>query len=536
MALYNAKVNFSGAGSVTGTSAIQKKVPITSPSKYTESSRLGQVVFKWNIETGQKVIPGESFMVRGGDIGEVAEYSAYGSFRSAIYTYTLKYNLNGASSPSSIPNSSNSLESVSPEMQAVNTQITRDTVPSKTNTTFAGWALANNTTQNLKNPGDGIRKWFTPNGADQSAVQNLYAVWQIYQRFNANGGNFPSGSTTWNEKTGRYQTTGYTFTIPAGGPSRTGYEFLGWSQSSTATTPYIAKSSSTQTVFLTKDTTWYAVWRAQYIIEYKKGDGTGTEVTEYKSEDVSYTLKGQIFTKTGYDQTGWSTTNGGPKAYNLKATYTENASLTLYPYWTPKKYNVLYKNNSVIKGFEGKISDFPTDTTVSCGQSYQIPTKIPSCPYFWFNTNNPSNYNIWKDQGNTEYKPGDSFAMPAYDITLTAQWVRKKANILYDKGDGQPVSGSTNVDQGESINLWDKDAATSNYFTKPGYVLAYWKYKNQGYELGGSFIVDDITNGGNIILTAVWIPIAQYRYPDYGASVYGARVIYDPDYIIEGGN
>lgn len=535
MAIYNARVNFSGAGSVTGSSSVQKKVPITSPSKYTESNRLGQVVYRWNIETGQKVIPGESFMVRGGDIGEVAEYSAYGSFRPAIYTYTLKYNLNGASSPSSISNSSNSLESVSPEMQAVNTQI-RDTVPSKTDTAFAGWALANNTTQNLKNPGDGIRKWFTPNGADQSVTHNLYAVWKIYQQFNAKGGSFPTGSTAWDKKYGYYQTTGYTFTIPAGGPTKTGYEFLGWSQSSTATTPYIAKSSSAQTILLTKNTTWYAVWRAQYAINYNKGDGIGTNVTDYKSKDVPYTLRGQTFTKTGYNQTGWSTTSGGSKAYELKATYTGNASLTLYPYWTPIKYKVSYKNNSVISGFVEKIRDFPTDTTVPCGQSYKIPTKIPSCPYFWFNTNNPSDYNIWKDQNNIGRKPGYSFTMPAHDVTLTAQWVRKKANILYDKGDGQPVSGSTNVNQGELIYLWDKDAATSNQFTKPGYVLAYWKYKNQGYELGGSFIVDDITNGGNIILAAVWIPIAQYRYPDYGASVYGARVIYDPDYIIEGGN
>jgi hypothetical protein len=68
--------------------------------------------------------------------------------------------------------------------------------------------------------------------------------------------------------------------------------------------------------------------------------------------------------------------------------------------------------------------------------------------------------------------------MPAHDVTLTAQWVRKKANILYDKGDGQPVSDFTNVNQGESINLWDKDDASRNQFTKPGYVLAYWKYKN----------------------------------------------------------
>ncbi len=71
-----------------------------------------------------------------------------------------------------------------------------------------------------------------------------------------------------------------------------------------------------------------------YTITYAPGaDGTGTEQTDTKTEDIALTLKGAIFTRTGYTQTGWATSDGGEKTYDLGASYTANAAATLYPFW-----------------------------------------------------------------------------------------------------------------------------------------------------------------------------------------------------------
>ena len=89
----------------------------------------------------------------------------------------------------------------------------------------------------------------------------------ITQSFNANGGTFGT-STAWADQTQTVEEgSSATFTIPANGPTRSGYIFIGWSSNSWATTPYINVSTSVQTVVLTKNRIWYAVWtkRPVYI-------------------------------------------------------------------------------------------------------------------------------------------------------------------------------------------------------------------------------------------------------------------------------
>jgi hypothetical protein len=73
-----------------------------------------------------------------------------------------------------------------------------------------------------------------------------------------------------------------------------------------------------------------------YTVTYDKGTyGTGENETETKTEDVVLRLKGAIFTRSDYTQTGWSVNaDGSTKDYNLNDNYTNNANITLYPYWT----------------------------------------------------------------------------------------------------------------------------------------------------------------------------------------------------------
>lgn len=86
------------------------------------------------------------------------------------------------------------------------------------------------------------------------------------------------------------------------------------------------------------DVTIKATWKAEatkYDITYYPGaNGSGSIAAGKKTHDVAYVLSSERFTRAGYLQTGWATTDGGAKAYDLGATYTANEALDLYPVWT----------------------------------------------------------------------------------------------------------------------------------------------------------------------------------------------------------
>lgn len=96
-----------------------------------------------------------------------------------------------------------------------------------------------------------------------------------------------------------------------------------------------------------------------YLVTYRPGAlGTGSETYDIKQKNVSLKLRRDIFTRTDdYEQSGWATSDGGGKVYDLGAAYTENASITLYPYWTPKTipnetYNIYLRPGSHGEGKE----------------------------------------------------------------------------------------------------------------------------------------------------------------------------------------
>ena len=87
----------------------------------------------------------------------------------------------------------------------------------------------------------------------------------------------------------------------------------------------------------------YSASLQTYSVTYKPGAyGTGNLQSETKQHGIALPLKSATFTRTGYEQTGWATSDGGAKAYELGASYTANAALTLYPYWTANTYSVSY--------------------------------------------------------------------------------------------------------------------------------------------------------------------------------------------------
>lgn len=160
--------------------------------------------------------------------------------------------------------------------------------------------------------------------------------------YNATGGIGAPSSQSWSGEASHHS-----FTISTTRPSRTGYTFRGWALSSSATTatyqPGGTFSASPGT------NTLYAVWSAMiYAVTYYPGEhGTGNSFSSAKTYNVALTLAGASFTRTGYTQTGWATSDGGAQAYALSASYTANASVNLYPVWTATKSTVSTTNGTL---------------------------------------------------------------------------------------------------------------------------------------------------------------------------------------------
>ena len=78
-------------------------------------------------------------------------------------------------------------------------------------------------------------------------------------------------------------------------------------------------------------------------VTYQPGEnGAGNAVTDVKLYNDALTLRGALFTRTGYTQTGWATIDGGEKVYGFEDVYTQNEALTLYPVWNTNQYTITF--------------------------------------------------------------------------------------------------------------------------------------------------------------------------------------------------
>lgn len=190
--------------------------------------------------------------------------------------------------------------------------------------------------------------------------------------YNANGG---SGAPSSQTGTG---VGSYTFTISSTKPTRTGYTFLGWSLSSTATSASYQPGGS---ITLTASDILYAVWKANtYTVSYNANGGSGAPSNQTKTYGVTLTLSNTKPTRTGYTFSAWNTAqNGSGTSYAPGGSYTANAAVTLYAQWTVNTYVVTFDAQG------GSVT--PASKSVTCGQPYgSLPVPVRAGYRFdgWF--------------------------------------------------------------------------------------------------------------------------------------------------------
>lgn len=226
-------------------------------------------------------------------------------------TYTISFNANGGSgAPSSIT-----------KKHFTNATLPTAT-PSRTGYTFKGWGTSSSASYAAYQPGS---TFYT------NANTTLYAVWSARTytiSYNANGGSGAPGSQT--------KTHGIKMLISRVEPTRSGYTFLGWSTSPSASS---ASYQPGEWYYANANRTFYAVWQknapTSYTVSYDANGGSGAPGSQTKTQDITLTLSGTKPTRSGYTFLGWATSSSATSAsYQPGGSYTANASVTLYAVWS----------------------------------------------------------------------------------------------------------------------------------------------------------------------------------------------------------
>ena len=189
-----------------------------------------------------------------------------------------------------------------------------------------------------------FKNFNTDNGDSASkAVSFTVSVpaWTSYKvTYNANGGSgAPSAQTKWKDQA---------LTLSSTKPTRTGYSFLGWSTSSTATSAtYSAGGSYTANAAATL----YAVWKANtYTVKFDANGGTGAPASQTKTYGKTLTLSSTKPTRTNYNFKGWGTSASATTvSYSAGGSYTANAGITLYAVWELAYVKPRITNLSIVR-------------------------------------------------------------------------------------------------------------------------------------------------------------------------------------------
>ena len=254
-------------------------------------------------------------------------------------------------------------------------------------------------------------------------------------KFDANGGDLGNWDG-WVQKSASDTTSTLRFTIPSDEPTRSGYTFLGWSKSSSASS---ATYTAGDTVYVDyNDLTLYAVWQENKqtyyaYLYYNANGGSGAPSTQsdsiYASSasgSKSFTISTTKPTKSGYDFLGWSTSSSASSASyqpggSISVSY--GSSKTLYAVWKQAEYtSTLIFDANGGSGAPSKLTDTHTSTSA---HMFTIPSTKPTKSGYIF-----LGWSDSKTASAASYQPGATISVPYNGTkTLYAVWEQAKITI-----------------------------------------------------------------------------------------------------------
>lgn len=148
--------------------------------------------------------------------------------------------------------------------------------------------------------------------------------------------------------------------------------------------------------------------KTSYKVTYNANGGSGAPGSQTKWHGTNITLSTVKPTRTGYSFQGWSTANDTSVEYASGATYSSNASVTLYAVWKANTYSVTYNANGG--------SGAPDDQTKTYGVTLTLSTIVPTRTNYDF-----KGWGTSESSTTVSYASGANYTANAA-ITLYAVW------------------------------------------------------------------------------------------------------------------
>ena len=245
----------------------------------------------------------------------------------------------------------------------------------------------------------------------------------------------------------------------------------------------------------------------QFTITYHPNGASGDEVVESKTGSESYTIRSNMFTRSGYNFTGWNTqANGGGTSYSAGSSYSDLANLDLYAQWSRITYTIKYDKNA---------SD-ATGSMANTTKYYGTNVTLRS------NAFKRTGYSFagWATSANGDvvYSNGATYTANA-NVTLYAKWTAHKYTVKFN-GNGSTSGSMSN----QTFTYGTAQKLTSNAFKKTGFTFSKWTRNADGtgasYTNGQSVSNLTSSNGATINLYAQWTARNEAKYDSAGKYWY----------------
>lgn len=276
---------------------------------------------------------------------------------ASILTYSITYDKNTNASVSNMPTTGTKYHG--------QTYTLPSNIPKRTGYEFKGWSLTTLPEGTIFEPGG----YYTEDGDC-----TLYAIWELKKyaiTYFKNAGN--TTETFFQD----YKDHGTTYYIITDTPTREGYKFLGWSTSSTATTPMDAyaagKPYSTNAI-----RNLYAVWKKTYTITTQIAAGLGV-ISSGAIYETGTSITLTASPSSGYKFDMWMDEDGN-KYDNSTLNTTVTEDKIFYAYFSIIQYSITFNAN----GGSGEMDN----GTKIYGVDYDLPQSDFTPP------NETNNYTI----------------------------------------------------------------------------------------------------------------------------------------------
>lgn len=316
-----------------------------------------------------------------------------------INEYTISFDSDGGTSVAGIT-------------QDYNTAVTAPTAPTKEGYTFAGWL------------------------PDVPAFMPSYdltctAKWTLNDHqltVNPNGGTWEIFTTPQN------YTQNYNTTKTIADPTRTGYNFTGWSLGTGQGSFNAATKTYTFGPTLGSTATLTAQWAIKtYTITFELNGGNGTSSWTRPYGHVQATLP--IPTRTNYNFDGWYAEAG--LINKVEAPYTVLGDVTLYAKWSASgNFMITFDANGGTGGAgpTSMVAGTPLTAPAVMREGYLLAGWLPALPV----------------------------NVPGEDTTYTAQWIQTGTEVTVTKGVGEMIVNIKSWTADTQYQIWSNQSVKSD--------------------------------------------------------------------------